>query len=424
MDFSKKYKLGSDKPLEVSEYILFLNEVLKRIKARVLGEVSELKIDGSGHVWFSLRDKKEQNVLRCVVWKSIYKMCGVELKEGMEIIVSGISDIYPAQGKITFKAQTIELIGEGELKKAYDRLKEKLSKKGYFDEEKKRPLPLYPQKIGVITSTHGAAIGDFTGNLSKFGFKVSLMNSKVEGQEAIKEILDCMEFFEKKDIDVLVIIRGGGSLQSLMAFDNEMLVKKIFEFPVPVVTGLGHHKDVTLAALASDVTESTPTAVANILNRPWESAIHKVDKYEKEIIFQYKNVVSQIDNKVKKYTSTAIDIFNSIFNNYELTEKLIKNNLHKINYSLINSKKNIKENSKLITKKVLESIGFQKNKLSNLEKIIHFNNPKRQLELGYAIVRHSEKIIKKINQVKIGEIINIEISNGIINSQVKNKKRK
>ncbi len=422
MDFSKKYKLGSEKPLEVSEYINFLNEVLKRIKARVLGEISELKIDANKHVWFSLRDKNNQNVLRCVIWRSVHRMCGVELKEGMEVIVSGFSDIYPAQGKFTFKAETIEPVGEGALKKAYDELKEKLSKQGYFSDSKKRPLPLYPQKIGVVTSTHGAAVNDFTGNLSKFGFKVKIMNSRVEGQEAVKDLLSCLEAFKKTEIDVLVIIRGGGSLQSLMAFDNEMLVKEISNFPVPVIAGIGHHKDITLTALAADANESTPTATANLLNKPWEKAIHEIDKCEKNIIFGYENMISNGRNKIKSSASIAVEIFNSIFNNYKSTEKVVKSNLYKINYSLINVKRNIKDTSKLIVKNSLNLVDFQKNKFYDLERTIRFNNPERQLKLGYAIVRSNEKIVKKTNQVKKGEIINIEISNGNIESEVKNKK--
>jgi len=420
MDFSKKYKLGSETPLDVSQYIGFLNEVLKRIKARVVGEISELKIDTNGHIWFSLRDKKDSSVLRCVAWKSVYRMCGIELKEGMEIIISGYSDIYPVQGSFTFKSETIELVGEGALKKAYDMLKKKLSEDGLFDPEKKRPIPEYPNKIGVITSLRsGAVIHDFTSNLGKFGFKIKTIDSRVEGQEAVKDLLDSLEFFKKQSIDVLVIIRGGGSLQSLMAFDNELLVREISSFPVPVIAGIGHHKDITLVALAADVCESTPTAVANVLNKSWEKASFKIEKYEKIIIKDYNYFLIQSKTKLSESANKIIEIFDSIFENYKKNERNLINSWYKIGQSLIVKKNKIQELKKLIFKN-FEYVLKNKNKLLlEIEKIINYNNPEKQLKLGYAIARYNGKILKKISSIKIRDIIELQVSDGTISSEVK-----
>ncbi len=423
MDFSKKYKLGSETPLSVSQYIGFLNEVLKRIRARLIGEVSELQIAASGHVYFSLKDKEDGSVLRCVIWRSNYRMCGVQLKDGMEIIISGYSDIYSARGSLSFKAETIELVGEGALKKAYDELKEKLKKEGLFDEERKRPLPEYPCKIGVITSLRsGTVIHDFMSNLGKFGFRIKAMDSRVEGQEAIKDLLTCLKSFKNKNIEVLVIIRGGGSLQSLMAFDNELLTREIADFPVPVIAGIGHHKDVTLSAMAADASESTPTAAANLLNKPWESARHNLERSKRAVIEDYRYLLIESKNRLKNLTLGVVEIFNSIFENYREIERNFKKNLFKINYSIITKNRKIKEWSGAIIKSFKLGLKDKKKKIAEACRFIELNNPQRQLRLGYAIVKYKGKVLKKINQIEIGETASIEVSDGIIESEVKNKK--
>jgi len=194
-----------------------------------------------GHVYFSLKDEKDGALINCIIWKSRYAVYGVELKEGVKIIASGYPEIYAPSGRISFIAETIELAGEGALKKAYEKLKKKLAAEGLFEEERKRPLPKYPEKIGVVTSRQGAVLADFLNNLGKFGFKIKMIDSRVEGQLAVADLLLSIKSFQKQDIDALVIIRGGGSLESHLAFNNEMLVRAIADFPVPVIAGIGHH---------------------------------------------------------------------------------------------------------------------------------------------------------------------------------------
>jgi len=423
MDLSKKYKLGSERPISVSEYIVFLNEVLKKIRARVVGEVSELQFAASGHVYFSLRDKDDGSVLRCVIWKSIYGMCGVRLKEGMEIIISGYADIYSPRGSLAFKAETIELVGEGALKKAYDQLKEKLDKEGLFKEERKRPIPPFPRRIGVITSLHsGTVIHDFIGNLGKFGFKVKAIDSRVEGQEAVRDLLSAIRAFRRRNIDVLVIIRGGGSLQSLMAFDNENLVRAIVDFPVPIIAGIGHHKDITLAALAADACQSTPTAAANLLNKPWEDARHAVQRSEKAIMGEYRHLLSGQRELFGELTAKIIRIFDSIFESYREIENSFKKSIFQMEYSISGKKLKIKELSKAITGRFELAIRDKKIAVREIEKIIKLNNPRKWLKMGYSIAKHRGKVLKSINQVKVGDSVEIEVSDGIIDSEVRNKK--
>ncbi len=442
IDLSKKYKLGTETPLDVSQFIGFLNEVLKRIKARVIGEVTGMKIDTNGHVWFSLRDKKNGNVIGCVIWKYNYRMSGVELKEGLEVIVSGSSDIYPARGSFNFKVDTVELVGEGSLKKAYDELKQKLTKEGLFDPASKKSMPDYPQKIGVITSLRsGTVIHDFTSNLGKFGFKIKAMDSRVEGQEAVKGVLSCLKAFKKENIDVLVIIRGGGSLESLMAFDNEMLVREIADFPVPIIAGIGHHKDVTLVSMAADAAESTPSAAAQLLNRSWEKALHKIESEEYQIIREFGSVLRSSEEALNSSLELITDAFSPIFKRYERAEKRISREMFKMEYGISNAKRDIIETKSSVLRSFIlvfedkkndlslqwksskEGFSFLKEKASenfqSLERMISQNDPERQLKLGYSIARSRDKLVRNIGSLKEGDPLEIKVSDGTIDSEIK-----
>ena len=265
-----------DKPFSVSEYLDFVNQKIGVLHSRIQGEISSVDIR-ERVIYFSLKDLEDGSVISCLMWKGYYERSGIEFEVGMEIILEGVPDIYKPSGRLSFKASLAELVGEGALKKAYDKLKKKLDSEGLFLEERKREIPDLVQKIGLITSETGAVIHDFTSNLGKFGFKIKFRDSRVEGQAAVHDLISAIDYFSDKNIDVLVIIRGGGSLESLQAFNNEMLVRKIANFNKPVICGIGHEKDVPLASLAADKMVSTPTAVTQGLNKSWQEAIHRLE---------------------------------------------------------------------------------------------------------------------------------------------------
>ncbi|MFA4998656.1 MAG: exodeoxyribonuclease VII large subunit [Candidatus Paceibacterota bacterium] len=394
-------ELPIDKIFSVSEFISLLNIGLKSSKAKIVGEVGEAKAGPTGHVYFTLKDEKDQSMMSCIIWKSRYQLYGVKLQEGMKIMASGYPEIYPPSGRLSFIAETIELAGEGELKKQYDELKKKLEKEGVFAEERKRPIPRYPQKIGVITSKQGAVIADFLNNIGKFGFKIKMIDSRVEGQEAVRDLLASIKTFRKTDIEVLVIIRGGGSLESLMPFNNELLVREVSGFPVPVIAGIGHDKDEPLVALAADASESTPTAVANLLNESWEQTLLLLERYERDIIGRYE----------------------TIFDNYKEIENELRISLSNFKNALLNAKISLRDslNKSFFGFGILLSKVNQK--VVQAEKAIFLNNPERQLRLGYSIARCNGKIIRKTGDVKIGENMDVRVLDGVISSEVKNIKK-
>jgi exodeoxyribonuclease VII large subunit len=386
-----------DKIFSISEFIELINIGLKSSKAKIVGEVGQVQQGPTGHVYFSMKDERGTGMLNCIMWKSKYQMYGIRLQEGMKIVANGNPEVYAPQGRFSFICDTIQLAGEGELKKQYDELKKKLEGEGIFAPERKREIPKYPQRIGVITAKQGAVIHDFLNNVGKFGFDIKFIDSRVEGQEAVEDLLASIKTFRKKNIDVLVIIRGGGSMESLMAFNNELLVREVVNFPVPVIAGIGHDKDVPLVAMAADVACSTPTAVANLLNESWEEALLLLERQERAILGH----------------------FEGILRHYKLVETRLKIAFQGFKNSLQNARINL-ENA---TEKHLS--GFKNmltrvdERLKQAEKIIMLNNPERQLKLGYSIATVGGKVVRTIKDAKVGDDINVRLKDGIIETGVK-----
>ncbi len=403
----------------VSEYIGILNEGLKVFRAKIIGEASEVKIWSSGHVYFSLKDEKNGNVMNCVIWKSRYGILGVNLKDGMKIIASGRPEIYPPSGKISFIADTIELAGEGALKKEYERLKAKLEGEGIFALERKKKIPDYIQKVGIITSKQGAVLADFLNNLAKFNFKVKMIDSRVEGQLAVGDMLSAIRTFRKKDIEVLVIMRGGGSLESMLAFNNEVLVREAVDFPVPIIAAIGHHKDVPLLALSADMAVSTPTAAANLLSTPWEQAELLLEKSKIDISDKYRNWLEEANELLKRTSDIAVKFWDLISKKYK--DALLKINIffQRARDAIKNIKSGLEGDWGLVKNGFNQALVKTGRELDNNSMMARNNDPLRQLKLGYSIVRIGEKIIKTVEAVKVGENIDICLNDGAISSEIK-----
>jgi len=409
-----------DKIFSISEYIIFLNSELEKRPAKIIGEIGKVDISLRGHVYFSLRDEKDQSVINCIIWKSKYELFGIDIKEGIKIIATGRPNIYKQTGKLSFIAETIELAGEGILKKEYEKLKKKLADEGIFKETKKRTIPAYPQKIGVITSRRGAVLADFLSNISNYGFKIKMVDSLVEGQLAVADLLSSIKIIKKKDIEVLVIMRGGGSFESLQPFNNELLVREIANFPVPVIAAIGHDKDVPLVSLAADLEVSTPSIAAIILSKSWKEAAMFLEKYERSIFDTFRNNIEDAYNLINRSTEIIRESSRAIIKKY----KDIKNNFRVSVQGFKSSLLNIKDGLEDSWNKALFGFGeLVKKTYQQLEKsgsIISAHNPERQLGLGYSIARVNGKIVKSIKNAVVGDDIDLMVVDGIIISEIKN----
>jgi len=409
-----------EKIFSVSDYIKIVNQGLKDFRSKIIGEISEVSSGPTGHVYFTLKDEKDGSIIKCVIWKSRYDICGIELKEGIKIIATGYPEIYAPWGKLSFKSDVIEHAGEGTLKKEYEKLKKKLGDEGIFEESKKRTIPAYPQKIGIITSKQGAVLADFLSNIGNYGFKIKMVDSRVEGQSAITDLLSAIKTMKKKDIEVLVIMRGGGSFESLQPFNNELLIRGVANFPSPVITAIGHDKDIPLAALAADRSVSTPSIAATVLSESWEQAASLLEGHERDIIGFYENVLENAESLINQSVYAIRGIKDLIFNKYKDIETALKISFQVFKNALQSNKNNLKNSWKKSIFGFNSLLSIIKQQLEHSEKIIYLRNPETQLKLGYSIARCGDRLIRSIRDTKIGEDMDIRVVDGIIISKIKN----
>lgn len=403
----------------VSEYLDRLNSMLKAERAKIVGEICNVQMyEGRSYLYFSIKDKKDQSTAKCFMWKRDFNLSGVPIRDGLEVVVSAYPNIYKPNGGMTLQVESVELVGEGALKLAYEELKKKLAAEGLLADERKRMLPDYPHKIGVITSKSGAVISDFLTNIGKFGYELLFVDSKVEGQDAIKDLLAAVSTLKGKNIDVLVMMRGGGSLESFQAFNNEMLVRAIADFPVPVITGIGHDKDVPLVSLVSDKNVSTPTAVANLLNSTWSDALSKVRLGEEKILLNFQSILKDRQYFVENSGVAIHDNFKKLIDVFRTAERTILQALDSISAHV----KVVNEKIYYSSRNLISSFeNMQKNISENMkqsQRTIELSSPERQLKRGYSIVKSAGKVLRSAKDAAKGDKLDITLSDGIIETQI------
>ncbi len=403
----------------VSKYLDHVNGVLRSERAKIIGEISGVQMyEGRSYLYFSIKDSKDGSTIKCFMWKNDFKISGVTIADGMEVIVTAYPNIYKPNGGLTLQVELVELVGDGALKIAYDLLKNKLEMEGLLSDSRKRTIPDYPTRIGVITSKSGAVINDFLTNIGKFGYEISFVDSKVEGQDAIKDLLHAIKTLVKKDLDVLVIMRGGGSLESFMAFNNEMLVRAVAEFPVPVLTGIGHDKDISLVSLVSDKNVSTPTAVAGLLNSTWMSALAMIHLAEEKIMSQFQTGLRDSQYVLENSEVVIEKRFVTLFDTFRRAESTLVHALVRIETQIMRVFDLIRTSEKEISRDFEGLISHTQDVILQSAKSIEMSNPERQLSRGYSIVKSGGRVVRKIEDASQGAKLDIQVSDGIIASKV------
>lgn len=393
--------MESPRPIfSVSEFIEFVNLTFKKAQGfRVRGEIANVKISPSGHAYFDLKDSDTgKHLIQCWVWKFRLAKFRHLLENGFEVILAGEPKLWEG-GKFSFIADAVEPIGEGALRKAFEELKKTLSAKGYFSLERKRPIPEFVKNIGLITSLHGAVIEDFRRNLGAHGFRVSVVDARVEGDEAIISLVSALHTLNLRipDLDVIVLIRGGGSFESFAAFNSEALAEAIVGSRVPVITGIGHETDETIADMVSDRDFSTPTAVAKFLSETYAELLQRAGHMAIRIEGAYNAIFSDLRARIREkgnYLSLGVSRVFEAFS--RIQERL----LHAGDFYSRTAQTLLQ---------TIEATG----------KSLGFLNPEGILEKGYALV-YNEKlsVVRNATDIKVGEKISIRVQKGKIYSRV------
>ena len=300
-----------------SEQALKVTELTLQIKAKleghftqvwVQGEVSNLRKQSSGHVYFSLKDA--ESYLPCVLFSRDAAQQGFQVADGMEVLVFGSISVYAPHGRYQLVAKVVLQGSQGRLQMEYERLKRKLAAEGLFEKERKQLLPILPMRIAVITSPTGAAIRDFLRILQrrKYKGKLTILPARVQGKEASKEISSMLQYIEAHDdFDLVVITRGGGSIEDLWAFNEEALARSIAACKTPVISAVGHEIDTVLADYVADQRAETPSAAAELISSLALESEQRLEMAKKKLFEKIQTELSELSGKLDRL-QTKMDI--------------------------------------------------------------------------------------------------------------------
>ncbi|MCE5221401.1 MAG: exodeoxyribonuclease VII large subunit [Clostridium sp.] len=381
------------KTLTVSEVTNYIKRMLDSdfilSNLSVKGEISNLKYHGSGHIYFTLKDSNGK--VNCVMFKGNAVLLDFALEEGMEVVVKGRASIYPATGSFQLYCDEIKKEGLGDLFVKFEKLKEKLSKEGYFDEANKKPLPRYPEKIGIVTSPTGAAIKDIINVSTRRSTLVDLVlyPAKVQGIGAYKEIINGINYFNKtKSVDIIIVGRGGGSIEELWNFNEEELAKSIFNSKIPIISAVGHEIDFTISDFVADFRAATPSQGAEI-------SVPLIGDIESKIYDITRCLDKKMEDKLKMCKSNLVGI-----------ERIL--NIHSPIAKISNSYLELDQLKDRLNFVIKTKLKREKNQIENFNNLLSAHNPIRVICKGYAIIEDNEKnLITSKEQLK--ETINLKI---------------
>lgn len=413
---------------EVSLTVTDINNYIKNIvdgdfflsNVTLKGEISNLKFHTRGHLYFSLKD--ENSKINAVMFN--YKNLGLNFipKDGMNVIVKGKVSVFTTGGSYQITVSNMKEDGIGNLYILFEELKRRLEREGLFSPEHKKKLPRIPKKVGVITASTGAAVKDIISTINRrFPLtEIILFPTLVQGVGAKENIVKMINEANESDVDVIILGRGGGSIEDLWAFNEEIVARAIYNSNKPIVSAVGHEIDFTISDFVSDMRAPTPTGAAELVVPSKVEIQSYLNDYKGRII-------SVINKKIKSYTDTfsklkSTYILKNPISMYEIDEQKLDNMLEKLGsimtYKLEREKSKLNNLSKMISPNMLNRLDKEKIKLENIETKLNLLNPENILKKGYSLTLVEGKIIKSINSVKKGSIIDTKFSDGIIKSEV------
>jgi exodeoxyribonuclease VII large subunit len=364
--------------LSVSEITGLIRHTLEEnfSEVNIIGEISNFKAHISGHWYFTLKDANAQ--VSCTMWKGINNYVFFTPQDGMKIIISGKLTVYPPRGSYQIDVRSMKPAGIGELQAAFEKLKQKLASEGLFDEVNKKQIPKFPVKIGIVTAIDGAAFQDMKSIAARRYPIVELViaSCKVQGDKASDEIVDRVNLLNNQsDIDIIIVGRGGGSLEDLWAFNEETVARAIFNSRIPVISAVGHETDFTIADFVADLRAPTPSAAMELATPD----VNELFAFIREFSYYFQEKMLKI---ISNYRSIIDQVVSSY--GFRLPQNLIKNkiqNLDNMHYRFQNNFEN--------------KLSQLKNRLALLNNIIETSNVDHILKKGFVIIRQEGKYITR-----------------------------
>ena len=413
------------------------------------GEVSNFRRRPT-HQYFSLKDEKA--VIQATIWGGVYKKLGFELEEGMKINVIGRVQLYEPSGSYSIVIEKAQPDGVGALAIRFEQLKQALAKEGLFNPEWKQVLPQFVQKIGVITSPSGAVIKDIITTVSRRfpGVEIVLYPTKVQGDGAAQEVAANIQAAnQREDLDVLIVGRGGGSIEDLWAFNEEIVVRAIFESRIPIISSVGHETDTTLADFVADRRAATPTAAAELAtpvtkadilawiwereNRAYQAALRaikqrqeRLEKSSKSVIFRqperlYDGYLQKLDGLTTHLQTAMRQTYRENLN----TERILSQRLRSLDLQgrLISLKEKIQQQERLLRSNMANSYDQKVAKADKLMEALTMLDTSRIVARGYAMVEQGGHVIDSVTKIDEKEALTIRMRDGQVHVEVKDVQR-
>jgi len=367
--------------------------------SNIKGEISNLKLHSSGHMYFSLKDQYSK--INCVIFRGNVSGLKVMPENGMNVIVRGRVSVYEKEGSYQLYCDSIELEGMGELFAAFEKLKAKLDAEGLFMEAHKRELPKYVHRIGVVTSPTGAAIQDII-NVAKRRNKsvdILLYPARVQGLNASKELIAGIERLNKKDVDVIILARGGGSIEELWAFNDPDLAYAVYNSDIPVITGVGHETDFTIVDFVSDRRASTPSQACEI-------AVFDLNEAKDRLVYIRSLLYKMISRRLAEIKS-RIDLLKS---KVEFSNPKIR---------IVNEYARLAELKASLDRNIKLKVSREKDRLGTLNALLLANNPLNILNKGYSVIEdEKDNVLSSVESIEKAELVKITVKDGSVKAKL------
>ncbi len=370
----------------------------------IVGEISNFKAHVSGHWYFTLKDSGAQ--INCTMWRGLNNYVFFTPQDGMKVIASGKITVYPPRGSYQFDVRSMRPAGIGELQAAFEKLKQKLSDEGLFSADLKKPIPKFPKKIGIVTAIDGAAFQDMKSIAARRYPVVELViaSCKVQGEGAAEEIVKSIDLLNQQtDIDLIIVGRGGGSLEDLWAFNEEIVARAIFRSNIPIISAVGHEVDFTISDFVADLRAPTPSAAIELSTPNMDDLFGYINE------FSYYN-----SQKMWEIINDYKDDVNSVISSYgfRLPQDFIKNKsqtLDNIFYRLSNL--------------VGNKFNYEKNRLGILEEKLKAMNVDQVLKRGFVYLKQNDKVVGRKNEFFEEKDFTLKFYDGDIKINVEEKRK-
>lgn len=384
---------------QLNEYVkslLGVDPLLRGLSLR--GEISNFKRHSSGHLYFSLKDA--QSVIRCVMFRQNAYSLRFAPRDGMQVVLNGYVSVYTRDGQYQFYCEGMQADGVGALYQQFERNKARFAEEGLFDEAHKRPLPLLARRIGVVTSPTGAVIRDIirVSHRRNPSVDILLVPCKVQGEGAAESICRGIRALNAQDVDVIIVGRGGGSLEDLWAFNEESVVRAVYASRIPVISAVGHETDFALSDFAADVRASTPSNAAELAVLDVRDAMQHLDSLANAL---HAAALHQVELKEKRLAA--------------LRERAALRNAHLLFDRQLAA---LGEKRRQLDQSALSAVNLRSTELAHLTARLRSLDPEQVLRRGYALARIAGETVTRVGQAKEGDALTVRVSDGRIHAIV------